>query len=247
MKKYLDILKNNNKEEIILGYNNKSELIVNIFENSSIIITGETGTGKSTLLDQIIVQLINKYTSNEIGIISIDTSGVELNSYSDSKYGLYSAINDRNKSIVALSRVLKEIDRRKELFIDQNVMTFKEYNEVSSIKLPLLVVAIDDDKMFLNEPDVEKMISGIIHNINNYGILFILVTNNIYNKFFMKDNNLLSSILISYDLASFDDTLINNIDGSDELGIGKFMCKKDNVIKTYYNYKFEDEIINEII
>lgn len=248
MKKYKDLLeKKVSKDEIILGYNTKNDLKINYFDYPSIIITGETGSGKSVLLDQILVQLISKYNSYEMGIISIDTNGVELSSYVHSKYSLFSAVNNKDKSIIAISRVLKEIDRRKELFMEKEVISFDEYNKVSSSKLPLLILAIDDDKMLLNEPDLEKMISGIINNIKDYGILAFIATNNVYNKFFMNDNNLLSSVLISYDLASFEDTIYNNIEGSDNLEVGKFMCKIDDKVKIYTNYSFNDDIIEEIV
>ena len=52
------------------------------------LVTGETGSGKSILLDQILLQLINRYTSLEMEIIPIDTTGVELNYYAESEADL---------------------------------------------------------------------------------------------------------------------------------------------------------------
>lgn len=246
--KFTDILNESiKKEEILLGYNEEEKLIVNIKETPSIIITGETGSGKSILLDQILVQLINKYTSLELGIIPIDTSGVELNYYAESKYTLFNAINDEEKSIVAISRVLKEINRRMELLKNANVSTVDEYNEINNQKLPFIVVAIDDDKFLLRNADMEKMLSGIISQLIGLNILFVLATSDVHNKFFELDRNVLASLLITFDYTNKSESRKANIIGADELSIGKFIAKRGEYSKVYNNYLFDDAIIMEVI
>ena len=245
---FKDILNQDiDKNLISLGTNEDGYLLVDINKYPSIIITGETGSGKSILLDQIILQLINKYTSLELGIIPIDTSGVELNYYAESKYTLYNAINNEEKSIVALTRVLKEIERRKELLKEQGTSTVTEYNEVSSSKLPLLLVAIDDDKLLLRNKDMEKLLSGIISQLMGLNILFVLATSDVHNKFFERDNNTLASLLISFDYANSLESQKANIEGAQDLAIGEFLARKDNTVTKYRNYEFDDAIINEIL
>lgn len=236
-----------NKNELVLGYNEKKQLIIDIKKNNSIIITGETGAGKSILLDQILLQLINKHTSLEMSMILIDTSGVELNYYQDTNYALFSAINDLDKSVVALSRVLKEIDRRKELLNDASVLTVDEYNEVSESKLPLIVVAIDDDKLLLREKDLEKMLSGIMSQINGLNIVFVLATSDVYNKFFETDINTFASLLVSFDYTNELESKKNNIEGSNNLGIGEFLARQKNTVEKYHNFDFDDELIKEVL
>lgn len=245
---FKDILnKEIDKNIISLGTNENEELLIDINKYSSIIITGETGSGKSILLDQIILQLINKYTSLELGIIPIDTSGVELNYYAESKYTLYNAINNEEKSIVALSRVLKEVERRKELLKDKGVATVNEYNQISSSKLPLLLVAVDDDKLLLRNKDMEKLLSGIISQLAGLNILFILATSDVHNKFFERDNNTLASLLISFDYTNSLESKKANIEGAQDLAIGEFLARKDNIVTKYRNYEFEDSIIAEVL
>ena len=184
------------KKEIILGHNSEDGfLTVNIEEKPSIIITGETGSGKSILLDQILLQLINRYTSLEMEIIPIDTTGVELNYYAESNYSNYRSITKNEEAIVALSRVLKEIDERKELLQTNECLTVKEYNEKFEEQIPLLVVAIDESKFLLRSEDMEKMLSGIITQIKGLNILFVLVTSDVHNRFFELDKNTLASVL----------------------------------------------------
>lgn len=232
---------------ISLGNNNTEELLIDINKYPSIIITGETGSGKSILLDQIILQLINKYTSLELGIIPIDTSGVELNYYVESSYTLFNAINNEEKSIVALTRVLKEVERRKELLKEQGVTTSEQYNKIATSKLPLLLVAIDDDKLLLRNSDMEKLLSGIISQLMGLNILFVLATSDVHNKFFERDNNTLASLLISFDYTNSLESKKANIEGAEDLAIGEFLARMDNTVTKYCNYEFDDAIIAEVL
>ena len=185
---FREILKMNvKKNEVVLGNEGSDFLTIDIFETPSVIITGETGSGKSVLLDQILLQLISKYTSLELGIIPIDTSGVELQFYTDTRYTLYSAMNNEEKAIVGISRILKEVDRRKSLLNSYNVSTVNEYNEVAFSKLPIIVVALEDNKGFLKNQDMEKMLAGILKDLKGLNIVFLLATSDVHNKFFELD------------------------------------------------------------
>ncbi len=245
---FREILKMNvKKNEIVLGQEGSDYLTIDIYETPSIIITGETGAGKSILLDQILLQFLNKFTSLELGIIPIDTSGVELQFYKDTKYTLYSAFNDEEKAIVGISRVLKEIDRRKELLNSYNVNTVNEYNEVAYTKLPFIVVAVEDNKSFLRNKDMEKMLSGILTDIKGLNILFVLATSDVHNKFFELDKNILASLLISFDYTNPNEAKKVNLEEVDKLAIGEFKVRYKDIEKVYHNFEFEDEIIEEVL
>lgn len=235
------------KSEITLGYNKDEQLIIDIEKNPSIIITGSTGTGKSILLDQILLQLMNKYTSLEMGIVSIDTSGIELLSYTKTPYTLFHALNDKTKSCEAIFKVLREIERRKELLEEKKVLNVEDYNRISSKKLPMLVLAIDDDKLLLRDKDIDSMLSGIITQLRDLNIVCILATSDVYNSFFETDKNILASVLISFDYTSNDEATRANIDGINNLPIGSFAAKINGVSKIYNNYEFDDSTIEEII
>ena len=244
---FKEIIDKVDKNTVFLGHQNNILLSIDIKKKPSVIITGETGSGKSILLDQVLLQLIKTHTSLEMGIMTIDTAGVELNYYADSKYALIGASNDNDKAIVVLSRVLKEIERRKALLFSNDVLTVDEYNKTAEDKLPLIVVAIDDDKFLLRNKDMEKMLSGIINQLPGLGIFFVMATSDVHNKFFESDKNTLATVLVSFDFTNASEALKANLDGADDLHIGEFISRIDDEEKVYNNFEFDDSYIEEIV
>lgn len=246
---FRDILKNDLKKGFLtLGKSASGDkLVVDIKKNPSIIITGETGSGKSILLDQILLELISEYTSLEMELILVDTSGVELNYYENTNYPVFKAINDLDKSIVAISKVLREIEYRKEILATSGKTTIDEYNENKDEKIPFLVIAIDDDKFLLRKEDVEKMLSGVVSQLAGLNIMLLLATSDVHNKFFESDKNVFASLLISFDYTNEIESQKNNIEGSNNLEIGAFLAKYKNEIFKYRNFDFSDDIIKEVL
>jgi Cdc6-like AAA superfamily ATPase len=245
---FRDLLKRDiPKNQIGVGTKVGDLLTINIDENPSIIITGETGTGKSVMLDEILLQLMNKHTSEELRLILIDTTGVELNYYKNTTYSLLTAINDMDKAQEVLMKVLEEIERRKGILSDNDVSSIKEFNELFDHKIPKLVVAIDDNKSLLSKPDVDKMVRNIISDLDNLDILFILSTNDVHNKFFENDNNLLSKVLISFDNPNQEESQKVNLPFTSDLLTGKFIVYRNNNYEEYQNLEFDEKIIKEII
>ncbi len=144
------------KGQLILGESAGGEkLLINIKETPSIIITGETGSGKSILLDQILLELISDYTSLEMELALIDTSGVELNYYCDTNYLKYKAINDIDKSVVTLSRILEEIEKRKKLIKDTEKMLSGIISQLAGLNIIFLLVTSDvHNKFFETDKNV---------------------------------------------------------------------------------------------
>lgn len=245
---FREVLKRlDSKDNIILGKKNNSLFGIDINDYPSMIITGETGAGKSIFLDQIICELISTHTSLEMGLVLVDTTGVELNKYAESRYSYFSSIGDDRKGLVCIAKVIREILRRKSLFENERVVNIQDYNTKVSSKLPLLVLAIDDNSSMLQDDDTRKMIKNIIKEIQGLGIFFILVENDVNNDFFTKNDNLASSVLITFDQANEFQSKNVNIPDADSLNIGKFLVRIDGQIEEYEDFKFDDRIIDEIL
>jgi DNA segregation ATPase FtsK/SpoIIIE-like protein len=245
---FREVLKNlDSKDSVILGKKDDRLLGIDINDYPSIIITGATGTGKSVLVDQIICELISTHTSLEMGLVLVDTTGVELNKYAESRYSYYASMGNDMRELVCITKVLREINRRKELFAEQGVDDIVDYNEVSPSKLPLVVLAIDDNQSLIADEDARRMIRNIIKEIPGLGIFFILAENDVSNAFFERNDNLKSAVLVSYDLANEFQSKYVNIKDSNNLETGKFLVRIEGQIDEYEDFKFDDNIIDEIL
>ena len=245
---FREVLKKlDNKDNLILGKKENSLVGIDINDYPSMIITGETGSGKSIFLDQIMLELISTHTSLEMGLVLIDSTGVELKKYADSRYTYFSSSGEDRREGVCLIKVSREIHRRKELFKNENVTNVIDYNNKVNNKLPLLVLPIDDNLSMLKDEDTGNMINHILKEINGLGIFFILVENDVDNDFFKSNDNLDASVLITFDQANQYQSRYVNIPNSENLGIGKFLAKIDGQIEEYEDFKFDDHIIDEIL
>jgi DNA segregation ATPase FtsK/SpoIIIE-like protein len=245
---FREVLKNlDSKDSVILGKKDDRLLGIDINDYPSIIITGATGTGKSVLVDQIICQLISTHTSLEMGLVLVDTTGVELNKYAESRYSYYSSLGNDMKELVCITKVLREINRRKELFAELGVDDIVDYNEISPSKLPLVVLAIDDNQSLIADEDARRMIRSVIKEIPGLGIFFILAENDVSNAFFERNDNLKSAVLVSYDLANEFQSKYVNMKDSSNLETGKFLVRIEGQIDEYEDFKFDDKIIDEIL
>ena len=245
---FREVLKKlDSKDNIILGKKDNKLLGININDYPSMIITGATGSGKSVLLDQILCELISTHTSLEMGLVLVDTTGVELNKYAESRYTYYSSLGNDMRELVCVTKVLREINRRKELFAEQEVEDIVDYNEKVSAKLPLIVLAIDDNQSLIRDEDARRMIKNLIKEIPGLGIFFVLAENDVSNAFFEKNDNLKSAILVSYDLANEFQSKFVNIKNSDNLETGQFLIRIEGEIDQYEDFKFDDTIIDEIL
>ena len=246
--KFSEILNELDKKyEVVLGYNNKEKLKINIKKNPSIIITGSTGTSKSIMMHQILLQLINKNNFKELKIIPVALTKVELEKYALSNYSYCGVISDKDIAI----KIIKElIETRKNLFLENYVKNFDEYNNLKKDeKMPFIVIAIDEASDILNEEDSDSILLDIIKECSNLGISLILNTNNVYNNFFSNDINELANVRISFDFTSREDAEMNNIENSQNLSLRTFLIEigKERYPNLYNVFDFDDEEIDKIL
>lgn len=243
--KFEEILKpNNNPYEITLGYNENKTLKTNIYENASILITGATGTSKSILMHEILLQLINSLKNN-IKILPIAFNKVELREYADSKYSDSPLISDIDEAIKSLKQINNLILERKKKFLENNVNNYQDYIKIKNE--PFLVIAIDEASSLLENKTAINEIFKIADNCNKLGIAIIINTNNVYNNFFEKDLNLCFSNKISFDFSDKEQSILNNIKNSQNLNLRKFLIKKENRTYEYTIYEFDENDINKIL
>ena len=243
--KFEEIFKfKNSPYEVILGYNENKILKTDLCENASVLITGSTGTSKSILMHEILLQLVTNL-KEDVKIVPMAFNKVELREYADSKYGYSKLIDNDDEAIKSLEKINDLILERKKAFLENNVNNFKEYIKIKNE--PFIVIAIDEASSLLTDKRGSDEIFKIVEACDNVGVAIIVNTNNVYNDFFEKDVNLCFSNKVSFDFNDREQSILNNIKNSENLNLRKFLFKKERNAYEYNMYEFDEKYINTIL
>ncbi len=159
--------------------------ICNLESMPHLLVAGSTGSGKSVCLNVILVSLLYKLGPNDLKILLIDPKRVEFVNYNYLPHMLTpKAINETQHALNALDWVIKEMERRYDLFSEKHVRNLKEYNSLPVVyrgeedKLPYIVVVVDEmaDLMMLAGRELEEKIQRLTQLARASGIHLIIAT-----------------------------------------------------------------------
>ena len=112
------------------------------------LVAGCTGSGKSVFMHSVIATLITRNKPDELKLILIDPKRVEMNVYRDIPHLLCPNISEPHEALVALNKLVIEMERRYSLFSEEYVNEIKDYNEKAKEKglekLPYIVIFVDE-------------------------------------------------------------------------------------------------------
>lgn len=260
MYKCISFLKESNKNvkfPILIGETeNKDIIIEDLADINNILIAGATGTGKSILLNSIIINLIYFVKPNELKFILIDCKGVEFSVYSNIPHMLIPVVTDSRKAIGALNWINEEIKNRYKILIENNVKDINSYNQKANTKIPNILVIIDDffDLTYEFKTEANDIIESIISKARNVGINMIISSQSVSKNIISE--SIKSNILnrISFKVSSEKESIaILDKKGADRLvPVGEILYKKYNsnslqTIKGIYIDNFEIKKVVEAI
>ena len=153
--------------------------IANIAKMPHVLIAGQTGSGKSVLLNSWIASLLFKTTPNEVKLILVDPKRVELTQYNSIPHLLTPVIVDVEKVVSALKWAIAEMDRRYKLFAQVGARNIDMYNELSGFQaLPYIIIVVDElaDIILFAPAEVEDSICRIAQMSRATGIHLVIST-----------------------------------------------------------------------
>ncbi|MCR5483351.1 MAG: DNA translocase FtsK [Bacilli bacterium] len=156
----------------------------------NLIVSGSTGTGKSVFIHSIISSLLVNKRSDEIKLVLMDTSMVDLSLYNGIPHLYYPVITDPKQASIALQAMVKEMEDRYQTFADNKVKNITGYNEMIAMEieknpedtslhlLPYIAIIVSDlyEKMSVDKNEVEKNIVMLTKIGKEAGIHLILST-----------------------------------------------------------------------
>ena len=155
-----------------------------------LLVAGSTGSGKSVCINNILASLIMRNKPDEVKLVLVDPKKVELSMYNGVPHLMAPVVTDPKKASIALQKIVKEMERRYDVFEasgTKNIISYNEYitrkneflSEEEKIKpLPYIVVIIDElaDLMLVAAKEVEDSIMRITQMARAAGIHLIVAT-----------------------------------------------------------------------
>jgi S-DNA-T family DNA segregation ATPase FtsK/SpoIIIE len=163
-----------------------------------LLIAGSTGSGKSVMLNTIIMSVLYKSTPDEVRMILVDPKRLEMGLYEGIPHLLTPVITDAKKATNALRNAVLEMERRLRLLASQGVRNIDQFNrKVRQLQdkpialfeemeenaedlqpLPHILILIDElaDLMMLEGHNVEQSITRLAQMARAVGMHLILAT-----------------------------------------------------------------------
>ncbi len=144
-----------------------------------LLIAGQTGSGKSVMINTLLASLLYRNSPSDMKIILVDPKQVELTPYNDIPHLLTPVITEPEKCISALKWAVSEMERRLRTFAKNHKRNIVEYNNLKDNEsMPYIVIVIDElaDLMMAAARDVEGLVVRIAQKARAAGIHLVLAT-----------------------------------------------------------------------
>ncbi|HUG14416.1 MAG TPA: DNA translocase FtsK 4TM domain-containing protein [Thermomicrobiales bacterium] len=148
-----------------------------------LLIAGATGSGKSICINSIIATFLLTKTPDDLRMLMIDPKMVELTGYEGIPHLKTPVVTDMDKVVSALRAVLREMERRYQVFSRLGVRNIDGYElrrsaEPTLEKMPYLIVIIDElsDLMMTTPDEVETLLVRLAQMARATGIHLLIST-----------------------------------------------------------------------
>ena len=150
----------------------EATLRFNSVDHLHAFILGQSGSGKSVLLNNIITTAILKYSPQDLMLYLMDFKGVEFNSYCGIKHAKAILVDnsDPQMTLEVLRELKDENKRREKLFREKTVKNIDVYNrKFPNNHLPQILFVADECQVLFQMPEnaTQRIIQNEISNILN--------------------------------------------------------------------------------
>lgn len=171
---------------VAIGKDISGEIVVrSLAKMVHLLIAGQTGSGKSVFIHNIIMSLIYKYGPDDLRLVLIDPKKVEFNIYNGLPHLITpEVVMGADKAINALKWCVKEMDRRYDMMSKAGYNNIEPYNKSDLVKsgqfefLPYIVIIVDElaEIMCANKKESEVCIQRITQLARACGMHLVLAT-----------------------------------------------------------------------
>ncbi len=176
--------------EVAIGRDSSGRPVVaDIAKMPHMLVAGTTGSGKSVMINSMIMSLLMRTTPKQVRLIMIDPKRVEFSCYNGLPHLYVPVVTEPRQAASALQWAVSEMERRLRVFERAGAREIKVYNtmcisgKLSEMEhppepMPYLVVIIDElsDLMMVAGKDVEASIVRIAQLARAAGIHLVIAT-----------------------------------------------------------------------
>ncbi len=164
-------------------------IVIDLSGLPHLLVAGTTGSGKSVLLNSLVMSMLMRATPEQVRLIMVDPKRVEFTGYAGLPHLYVPVVTEPRQAASALQWAVTEMERRLKVFEHYKVRDIKTYNrkcdrgeweelENPPKHMPYFVIVIDElaDLMMVAGKDVEGSIVRIAQLGRAAGIHLIVAT-----------------------------------------------------------------------
>ena len=185
--RFYDVMKNmppidNTKLDICFGKDiNDDYVICDLTKTPHMLVCGETGSGKSVLVQNFVISLMMRISPKYLKFIFIDPKIVEFNRYKDCPHLLCPPVTTIDDARPTIAKLCEEMDNRFTIFSEVGCVDISEYNayqrQINGQEIPFIVLIIDEFADMVNQDKtVTSDIVRLASKARSAGIHMIVAT-----------------------------------------------------------------------
>jgi len=176
-----------NPYQLLLGYDEEGHIYSHdLFQDGHILMSGTTGSGKSVVMENMVISLMMQHTPETLEVTLYDPKKVEFIQFAQSSFvHHHTAVYDEDV-VPYINQLFDIFKHRKASLSKHQCKDIQEYNDYAQDNhldtLPMHVVFIDEYADFYialknnNNNETMKRLRELLQQSRAYGIYFVIAT-----------------------------------------------------------------------